>query len=304
MLFQRFVDPPGNRLLKWQFAGVTKVDSRGFMQTLVTQYQALSVPQLLSNKWANVEALVASPLVWRTLAPEPAWRTGFLGLARLAALNDLLPAAGLLLLGVAALAFTSSRRALAPAAPLGVVCGIAIAVWVILLWGTAYNGITAINHQGAYAVVVLFIALCALAVTCLPWPAATLLLAGDAAWFAVSWVPGLGFTPAAPAETPLEMQFSPAMLIVCLAGLILAAAAIAQLRFFSDPGPGRDASGRRNGLAAHKLSLPSPGGRPRRRDPRRPVRTRRPAAHRHLAGQPLITRRPGDTTTPGSGWRR
>ena len=261
MLFQRFVDPPGDRLLKWQIAGVIRIDSRGFLKTLVMQYQALSVRQLLSNKWANVEALVASPFVWRTMAPEPAWRAGFLGFARLAELNDLLPAAGLLLLGVVALAFKSSRRALAPATPLAVVCGIAIAAWVILLWGSGDNAITAINHQGAYAVIVLFIALCALAVTYLPWPAATLLLVGNAAWFAVSWVPGLGFTPAASAETRSMMQFSPAMLLVCLAGLILAAAAIARLRFASGPGPARPARDRPDGPVIPELSLPLPGAR-------------------------------------------
>ena len=223
------------------------------------QYQALPFRHLLTNKWTNVEALVANPFVWRHLNPEYAWRAGFLGLARLAELNDLLPAAGLLLLGAAALAFRFSRRALAPAAPLAAVCGIAIAVWVILLWGS--EGISTINHQGAYAVIVLFIALCALAVTYLPWPAATLLLAGNAAWFAVCWVPGLGFTPAAGNETPSGMQFSPAMLLVCLAGLILAAAAIARLRFASGPGPGRPASGRLDGPVIPELSLPLPGGR-------------------------------------------
>jgi hypothetical protein len=239
MLFQRFVDPPGDRLLKWQIAGVIRIDSRGFGKTLVMQYQALSFHHLLTNKWANVEALVANPFIWHHLTPEHAWRAGFLGIARLAELNDLLPAAGLLLLGVVALAFRSSRRALAPAAPLAAVCGIAIAVWVILLWGS--EGISTINHQGAYAVIVLFIALCALAVTYLPWPAAALLLVGNAVWFAVSWVPGLGFTPADPAETRSMMQFSPAMLLVCLAGLILAAAAIARLRFAQNPAIVHDA---------------------------------------------------------------
>jgi hypothetical protein len=257
MLFQRYVDPPGDRLLKWQIAGVIRIDSRGFLKTLVMQYQALSFHQLLANKWANVEALVASPFVWHTMAPEAAWRTGFLGLARLAELNDLLPATGLLLLGVTALAFKSSRHALAPAAPLAAVCGIGIVAWVILLWGSVDNAITAINHQGAYAVIVLFIALCALAVACLPWPAAALLLVGNAAWFAVSWVPGLGFTPAAPDETRLEMQFSPAMLLVCLAGLVLAAAAIARMRFAS--GPARPASALLDGPAIPELSQPLPG---------------------------------------------
>jgi hypothetical protein len=266
LLFQRFVDPPGDRLLKWQLAGVLRIDSRGFLQALVMQYQALSVHHLLANKWANVQALVASPFVWRTLAPEPAWQTGFLGWARLAQLNDLLPAAGLLLLGVVALAVKSSRRALAPAAPLAAACGIAIAVWVVLLWGS--NGVSTINHQGAYAVIVLFIALCALAVSCLPWPAATLLLAGSAVWFAVSWVPGLGFTPANPAETPSMMQFSPAMLLVCLAGLILAAAAIARLRFDGEPGselhrrPRRTAVAGQQQLTGHLVGVAVPVDRP------------------------------------------
>jgi len=116
------------------------------------------------------------------------------------------------------------------------VCGIAIAVSVILLWGAPGYGVTTINHQGAYAVIVLFIALCALAVTYLPWPAAALLLVGNAAWFAVSWVPGLGFTPAATDETRPMMQFSPAMLLVCLAGVIMGTAAIAWLRFAGEGG--------------------------------------------------------------------
>ena len=265
MLFQHFVDPPGNRLLKWQIAGVIVPDSRGFVKTLVMQYQALSFHHLLANKWMNVESLVANTFVWHTLNPEVAWRSGFLGLARLAELNDLLPAAGLLLLGAAALAFRSSRRALAPAAPLAAMCGIAIAGWVILLWGSA--GISAINHQGAYAVTVLFIALCALAVTCLPRPAATLLLLGNAVWFAVCWVPGLGFTPAAGNETSSSMRFSHTMLLVCLAGLVLAAAAIARLRF--TPDPGRPDSGQLDGLMVPEPSLPLPGdrrGRPGRRD--------------------------------------
>jgi hypothetical protein len=296
MLFQRLVDPPGDRLLKWQIAGVIGIDSRGFLKTLVMQYQALSVHQLLANKWANVEALVASPFVWHTMAPESAWRAGFLGFARLAELNDLLPAAGLLLLGVAALAFKSSRRALAPAAPLAVVCGIGIAAWVILLWGSVDNGITAINHQGAYAVIVLFIALCALAVTYLPWPAATLLLLGNAAWFAVSWVPGLGFTPAATAETRSMMQFSPAMLLVCLAGLILAPAAIAWLRFDSGPGPARPASALLEEPAIPERSLPLPA--PLRTPPASTTPRRRwsaavcPASRtRCRSGRPARTRR-------------
>ena len=265
MLFQRFVDPPGNRLLKWQIAGVIVPDSRGFVKTLVMQYQALSFHHLLSNKWVNVESLVANPFVWHRLTPE-AGLAGRVPRPR-AAGGAQRPAAG----GRAAAPRRGRARvqvlparAGAGGAARGRVrdrdrrCGSSSC-------GAAY-GITTINHQGAYAVIVLFIALCALAVTYLPRPAAALLLAGNAAWFAVCWVPGLGFTPAAGNETPSGMQFSPAMLLVCLAGLILAAAAIALLRFAPDPGPGRPASGRLDGLVVPEPSLPLPGGRPGRRD--------------------------------------
>jgi hypothetical protein len=197
----------------------------------------------------NLLALAADPVLWRTQLAEPAWTSGFLGYARLAQLNDLLPATGLLLLGAVALLVRSSRRALAPVAPLAVFCGLALACWAVLLWGG--EQVTTINHQGAYAVIVLFIGLCALAVTYLPWPAATVIFAGCAAWFAVSWIPGLGFVPAGTIKIPagaapavvrqadLASRLNPAMLIVCVAGLALAAAAIAWMRF-APSSPGRD----------------------------------------------------------------
>ena len=264
-LYQHFVDPPGDRLLKWQLAGVVPVDPRGFLQTIVQQYQRLSLHDLLVNKGVNLLSLVAYPVLWRIQRAEPAWSSGFLGYARIAQVNELLPAAGLLLLGAAALLSRSSRRALAPVAPLAAFTGIALVLWVVLLWGgwavsaAGSERIVTVNYQGPYAVIVLFIALCALAVTYLPWPAATLTLAGCAAWFAVSWIPGLGFVPACAAYVPpgaarwspvvrqleLARQLDPAMLLTCLAGLALMAAAIAWMRF-APPGHSSHVAGGRH----------------------------------------------------------
>ena len=70
--------------------------------------------------------------------------------------------------------------------------------------------------------VILLVGLCALAVTALPWPLASAVAAASAAWFAVSWIPGLGFHPGTdkPGGTvPLDH----AMLMVGLGGLVLAA---------------------------------------------------------------------------------
>src|SRR6202000_2420540 len=65
--FQHFVDPPGDRLLKWQIAGGIRVDnSRSFLKALEMQYEALPFHSLLHNKWVNVESLVANPTLWQT----------------------------------------------------------------------------------------------------------------------------------------------------------------------------------------------------------------------------------------------
>ncbi len=245
-LYQKYVDPPGNRLMKWQLAGQIPLTDNGLLRTLAIQYGGSPVTSILANKLENVVALVADPVAWRTLVPEPNWQAGFLGYARIAQVNDLLPAAGLLLLGGFALLFPSARRALAPMAPLAAFVGIAVAFWVVLLWGS--DSVPAINHMGAYAMIAAFIGLCALAVTYLPKPVMALVLAGSAAWFAVSWIPGLGYVTADapsvhPGAAPWSLtvqramqasQLDPAMLLTCIAGAALAIAALAWLRF----GPG------------------------------------------------------------------
>jgi hypothetical protein len=222
-LFQHFVAPPGDRLTKWMLAGVIPVTREGVLDTVVHQYLSLSLPQLLANKWDNVAALVAVPAMWRTQTAAPTWTSGFLGLARLAQLYDVLPAAGLLLLGLLALLFPSGRRVLAPVRPLAIFTGLAVIVWVILIWGGQVN---AILYAGPYAAVILVVGLCALAVTALPWPLASAVATASAAWFALCWIPGLGFRPGRdkPGTTvPLDH----AMLAVCLGGLALAAMCVA-----------------------------------------------------------------------------
>lgn len=42
MAYQTFVDPPGDRLLKWHLAGVLPIDPRPFFRTLIDSYQSRS----------------------------------------------------------------------------------------------------------------------------------------------------------------------------------------------------------------------------------------------------------------------
>jgi hypothetical protein len=223
MAYQHFVNPPGNRLVKWMLAGVIPIDHRGTLQTILDQYRALSPGQLLANKWTNVLTLAANMGLWQSQHAERAWIGGFLGYARIAGVNDLLPAAGPLLLGAVALLLPSARRGLAPLRPLAAFTALAVAAWVVLLWGGTTERVGPITtqlHQGPYAAIAVFIGLCALSVTVLPPVLGGAVLTGCVAWFAVEWLPGLAWRPAdanLPASSPVDWS----MAIVC--GCALAA---------------------------------------------------------------------------------
>ncbi len=53
MAYQKFYDPPGDRLVKMHIAGVDGPDLRSFTQVLISSYSALSAGQIVSNKWEN-----------------------------------------------------------------------------------------------------------------------------------------------------------------------------------------------------------------------------------------------------------
>ena len=135
LLYQHFMNPPGNRLVKWMLAGVIPIDRRGILQTIIDQYRSVPLTRLLGNKLDNLTTLVANTGLWQYQHAERAWTTGFLGYARIAGVDDLLPAAGPLLLGAVALLLPSARRGLAHVGPLAAFTALAVAAWVVLLWG-------------------------------------------------------------------------------------------------------------------------------------------------------------------------
>jgi len=62
MAYQKFYDPPGNRLLKMHLAGVNDVDNRGFLETLIDQYRAVGWSGAWQNKRANFSRLIEGDL--------------------------------------------------------------------------------------------------------------------------------------------------------------------------------------------------------------------------------------------------
>ncbi len=237
--FQRFVDPPGDRLLKWQLAGLTGVDKRGVLQTLRQQYGSLSPWRVLVNKWDNVETLVANPNVWQHEFADPAWH-GFLGYARGAQLNDLMIAVGPLLLGLFALLVPSARSRLTSARPLLGFVVLSLFTWVVLIFGVQQVHtdlqVNTTIEVGSFAATVLLIGLFVLAVTMLPRIYAGLVLGSSVMWFAICWVPGLGFAPGSLGPQSGNLTVDVAMATV-LAASISAALALCWVEFRRQPRP-------------------------------------------------------------------
>jgi hypothetical protein len=55
--YQKFVDPPGDRLAKWHLAGVVDVDGRSVPQAISDSYGALSLEDWVRTRDANLRAL-------------------------------------------------------------------------------------------------------------------------------------------------------------------------------------------------------------------------------------------------------
>lgn len=56
-LYQKFVDPPGDRLVKWMLAGVMSVDPRPAPQVILSAYENLTLEQWLQNKRFNLDQI-------------------------------------------------------------------------------------------------------------------------------------------------------------------------------------------------------------------------------------------------------
>jgi hypothetical protein len=171
MLYQKFVDPPGNRLLKLQLAGVADVDARPILTTLADSYGALTWHDYIGGKLANLTTLIGSwPRHLADLAAivvrQDASRAAS---ARSDDFFQLLPSlhafslALICALGLAWLLPNAQRRIVLS---LLVTVAATCAVFVLLIFPT--GGTT--NHVGSYAVQIV-LALVAVMVPALRCPA-------------------------------------------------------------------------------------------------------------------------------------
>lgn len=113
--YQKYGEPPGNRLLKWSLAGVPEIDDRGTVETIVDSYREVGVGGAIHNKGQNFVTMVGGGPAWEAAQrADDALGSGDLeGMVRevrLILFFNFLPALGLLLLAPLAM-FAGRRRA-------------------------------------------------------------------------------------------------------------------------------------------------------------------------------------------------
>jgi hypothetical protein len=163
--YQTWVDPPGDRLVKWQLGGSLAIDDRGAVETIVDSYRAAGWDGTLAYKKGNVTGMLheaetdAAVSTAVDLVGDGQWRDA-IGTLRLPRFFWLLPNLGLLLLGAVAMLVGRVRRRVGDtdwrfaAVSLGLCVAIA-AVWALLMFGTPESA--TVIHQGSLALPVLAI---------------------------------------------------------------------------------------------------------------------------------------------------
>ena len=179
ILYQKLLDPPGDRLLKMHLAGIDKPDPRPVFEALMTAYADVGFSGAVRNKVANFEPLYGYSVdywsLWAKLLRSPGRRGTLAEQLRAAMFFAFLPALGLVGLGIVALAIGLNPKKRSAewraAARMWLLIACVDAVWALLMFGPG----TTITHQGTYLTMVLafvggVLALWAVA----PWVAWTL----------------------------------------------------------------------------------------------------------------------------------
>jgi hypothetical protein len=166
--YQRYDDPPGNRLVKWHLAGVTEIDNRGSLEAIVDSYREAGLSGALENKWNNVEDIIGIARFNEDVgdaldAIGEGSMKELLVSVRLYEFFEFLPMLGLLLIGPIAMAIRRRRRESEAdwrfAIQTLLFVGIGLVFWALLQWGTPGYSSTII-HAGTLAIPLVAIGAC------------------------------------------------------------------------------------------------------------------------------------------------
>lgn len=171
--FQKVIDPPGDRLLKWMLAGQIEPTDKSFGTVLAEAYGAVSFDSWLEGRFENLAKVTGDAGQHMGQLVSTVFSLGESGSSVLSAIRaseffGFLPAQQLLLgiggvaIAVAATRLQSWRREYVF---LGLTVTLALTVWILLMFEPG----STVNHQGAIATNLLLTALLAIAIGRLDW---------------------------------------------------------------------------------------------------------------------------------------
>lgn len=158
--YQKYGDPPGNRLTKQTLAGVSGIDDRGTVEAILDEYGKAGLGGALHDKGENVAFVAGGSEAWKLL--EEGFDEGGLGAivraVRAVLFLHLLPSLGLLLGAPLAMALwrRASRRNRADwdfAVVAFAIFLVGVIAWVLIVFGG--NGMRTAIHHGSYLLPIL-----------------------------------------------------------------------------------------------------------------------------------------------------
>jgi hypothetical protein len=163
--YQKWGEPPGNRLLKWSLAGVPEIDDRGTVETIVDSYREVGVGGAIHNKGQNYVTMFGGSPAWEAVQrADDALGSGDLEGAvrevRLIFFFNFFPAMGLLLFAPLAMFVAWRRKRGPPQGPewsFALTCWAAVGVgcfaWGLLAFGDLQS--RTVLHVGSYLLPIL-----------------------------------------------------------------------------------------------------------------------------------------------------
>jgi hypothetical protein len=201
--YQRYADPPGNRLTKWMLAGVLEIDDRGTLQAISDSYGELSIGEVVDHKAKNFETMIGGkPAVDDASNAIDAVADGDLETAlrevRIVDFFYLFTSLGLLLIAPVVMLVTRLRRRISSAEwGLALSCfavvGVGCIAWGLLIFGNDVAFTTI--HVGSYLLPVLAICGAVLGLRAAAPRFAVYLVAASCALTLVIYVPALDPLP-------------------------------------------------------------------------------------------------------------
>ncbi len=183
LAYQRFYDPPGNRLLKWHLAGVVPIDDRTLLQALRDQYREVGIRGALQTRLGNLRLQTEADWA-HLLRPESSQ------LRRYREVSFYLRSAGIYLgTGIVAWLLILVRRKITTAIDIATAGGLlmwALATWFIWL-ALMFQPNSTLAHQGSYVVPLVLYGLLLTAIVAVFRRSSWIIIAVQAYLFFATW---------------------------------------------------------------------------------------------------------------------